>query len=276
MFPLHYLFLFIGCLVGGTLWAQPPGSPVTPRNGAQVRQIGIKDNTLFDQLLTTMAGVGSSARQTQEQQNLKPYMMPVRKLGVRGTDWSYTLATCLEYYVNLSRNFKDNLSPDYISLSLSSSGQRPSLEQGLQFLVQTGTVSAAIVPYDAAQIPTTVYATAKYQINNYLHLFQSFASPREKIFEIRKALMRGHPVVIDIQADATFPQLTNTLTWEPARAAQPATHTLLVIAYDETRQAFEVMGSWGSQWATNGYLWMGYNDLANVATNGYVMIPNAY
>lgn len=277
MFTLRFGCLLAVFLACNTTFAQPPGTVLTPRDAAEVRQIGISDNALFDQLLVAVAGVGSSARQTQEQQNLKPYMMPVRKLGIRGTDWSYTLATCLEYYVNLSRNFKDNLSPDYISLSIQSGGERPALDRGLQFLVQTGTVSAAIVPYDAAQIPSTVYATAKYQINNYLHLFQSFASPREKTFEIRKAIMRGHPVIVNLQADADFPKLPSaTPIWEPVRTGSPVAYTLLIVGYDETRQAFEVMSSWGSQWANNGYLWMSYNDLSNAATNGYVMIPNTY
>jgi hypothetical protein len=265
----------IGFLFAGSLLAQPP-QPFATRDASQVQALGISNAALFDQLMVTVAGVGSNSRMTQEQQNLKPYMMPVRKLGFRGMDWSYMLASCLEYYVNLSRNFKDNLSPDYISLSLQSQGQRASLEEGLKFLVQNGTVSAAIVPYDAAQISSTVYATSKFQINNFLHLFQSFASPREKIFEIRKALMRGNPVLIEFQADDAFAALTQIRRWEPVRAGVPKAYTLLIIGYDENEQAFEVMSGWGSSWANNGYLWMDYNDLANAASDGYVMVPNTY
>ncbi|MEZ4987486.1 MAG: hypothetical protein R2795_20980 [Saprospiraceae bacterium] len=49
-------------------------------------------------------------------------MMPVRRQGIRGSDWSYMLASCMEYYVNLSRNFMITFSPDFhISLGLQSS-----------------------------------------------------------------------------------------------------------------------------------------------------------
>jgi len=253
--------------------AQPP-SNLTPREAQNVTSLGVTNNALFDQLMITVAGVGSNSRLTQERQSLKPYMMPVRQVGFRGADWSYMLASCLEYYVNINRNFKDNLSPDYISLSLASQGQRPSLEQGLRFLAQNGTVSAAIVPYDAAQIPSTVYATTKYQINNFLHLYQPFASAREKIFEIRKALMRGNPVVIEFRTSPTFAQQGAARIWEPIRSGNDdQSFILIVIGFDENTQAFEVMSGWGSQWANNGYLWISYNDLANRSTNGYVMIP---
>lgn len=270
----HYrLFLFfVGILFQQSLFAQPPVNEYTSKDASQLQAIGITDQSKFDQLLMAIPGVGSNSRLIQEQQSLKPYMMPVRKMGFRGADWSYMLASCLEYYVNLKQNFKDNLSPDYISLSLQSLGQKPSIAQGLNFLTQTGTVSAAIVPYDAAQIPQSVYATTKYQINNYLHLFQSFASEREKIFEIRKALMRGHPVLIEIKADANFPSLTNTRVWETPRTLGDYSYTLLLVGYDENTESFELRSSWGSNWANNGYLWVKYNDLANAAVNGYVMV----
>lgn len=276
MLTEHIYFLALIFFSISILNAQPPAENFTPRDASQVRSVGVSNTALFDQLMVTVEGVGSNSRMIQEQQNLKPYMMPVRKLGFRGSAWSYMLASCLEYYVNIERNFKDNLSPDYIALSLQSEGGRPSLEKGLQFLVQNGTVSAAIVPYDAAQVSSTVYATAKFQINNYLHLFQSFASPREKIFEIRKALMRGNPVLIDFQAGPDFPSLQNTYEWEAHKTSEPRNYTLLIVGFDESKQAFEVMSCWGSDWAINGYLWVPYNDLANATTNGYVMIPNTY
>ncbi len=272
MFDSRLLILFL--LSSIALAAQPPSDNLTSRDASNTVSLGVSNNALFDDLMTTIAGVGSNSRLIQERQNLKPYMMPVRQIGFRGADWSYMLASCLEYYVNINRNYKDNLSPDYISLSLASQGQRPTVKEGLRFLAQNGTVSAAIVPYDAGQIPTTVYATNKYQINNYLHLFQPFASAREKTFEMRKALMRGNPVLIEMQAGPTFSQVGPTRIWEADRSnAGDQSYILLVVGYDENQQAFEVMSSWGSQWANNGYLWITYNDLANRATNGYVMVP---
>ena len=116
MSDLRLLILFL--LSSTALAAQPPSNNLTSRDASNTVALGVTNNALFDDLMTTIAGVGSNSRLIQEQQSLKPYMMPVRQLGFRGADWSYMLASCLEYYVNINRNYKDNLSPDYISLSL--------------------------------------------------------------------------------------------------------------------------------------------------------------
>lgn len=259
-------------------------STVLPAQVSQIRgkdtkgtdglAIGITDAAQIDRFLLFIPGVGSG-RQALEQQSLKPYMMPVRRVGARGSDWSYALASCLEYYVNLNRNYKDNLSPDYIALSLQASGARPSLDQGLRFLATTGTVSAAIIPYDAIAIPTAVYATTPYRITNFLHIFRDITKGREKVFEVRKALMRGNPVVVEMFTDAGFAGLRDVYQWQPAGVADQA-RTLIVVGYDETQQTFELQSAYGSEWANNGYIWVRYADFERLALNGYAMVPTGF
>ncbi|RME99064.1 MAG: hypothetical protein D6772_08210, partial [Bacteroidetes bacterium] len=142
------LFLFLA-----TSYLLHAQDPLIARDGSTVTSLGVGDQQLIDQLMVVVAGVGSRSRELQQQQSLKSFLMPVRQLGFRGVDWSYTLAVCLEYYVNLQRNFKDNLSPDYISVGVRSLGQQATVPQGLAFLAKEGTVSAAIMPYDAAEVP---------------------------------------------------------------------------------------------------------------------------
>lgn len=237
----------------------------------QYMEIGVKDIALIDQLMVVVPGVGSNARDMLQQQSVKAYMMPVRKVGFRGNELSYALASCLEYYVNLEKNYKDNLSPDYISLSLRNSGKQVSIEEAFLFLVQNGTVSAAIMPYDASAITNAVYATPKYQINNYLYLFRDVTQARQKIYETRKALMRGNPILVELRADDT----TRNLSGDGLKLPKNGTKIfpVLVVGYDETRNAFEVMSSWGSNWGNGGYAWMSYEDYGKYTNNGYVMVP---
>lgn len=234
--------------------------------------IGVTDMSLIDRLMVTVPGVGSNARDMLMVQSIKPYMMPVRKVGFRGSDLSYALASCLEFYVNLGKNYKDNLSPDYISLSLQNSGRHVTMEESFNFLVENGTVSAAIMPYDAAAIPNAVYATNKYKINNYLYIFRDVTQGRQKIFETRKALMRGNPVLIELQADPSFKTINGDRTWEPSRGGSEQ-YPLLVVGYDEGREAFEVLSCWGSNWGNGGYIWISYDDFGKQTANGYVMVP---
>ncbi len=237
-------------------------------------EIGVTNLELIDQLMVTVPGVGSNARDMLMEQSVKAHMMPVRKVGFRGSDLSYTLASCLEFYINLEKNYKDNLSPDYITLSLQNSGKQVTVEEGFRFLVENGTVSAAIMPYDAAAITNAVYATPKYKINNFLYIFRDVTQGRQKIFETRKALMRGNPVLIELQADASFKNISGDISWKASRNGDQR-FPLIVVGYDEGREAFEVRSSWGTGWANNGYIWISYDDFGKYALNGFVVVPMA-
>ncbi len=240
------------------------------KSSAEVRKIGIDDAAMIDAMMYTVPGVGKDPRDFLQRQSVKPYMMPVRKVGFRGRDLSYAIAMCLEFYVNLDKNFKVNLSPDYISLNLEGNGKKIDLHESFSFLVNEGTVSAAIMPYDANAITGAVYATQKFQINNYLHIFREMTKDREKIFETRKALIRGNPVIIELEANGSVKSLqSNMLKAQSGSERFP----LLVIGFDENTEAFEVLSCWGRNWGDGGYAWIKYNDFARYATHGYVMVP---
>lgn len=229
---------------------------------------------LVDQLMVTVPGVGSHARDLLTSQSVKPYLMPVRKMGFRGTELSYVVAACLEFYVNLERNYKVNLSPDYISLSLANVGKAVTAEDALRFLAEDGTVSAAILPYDAGALTSAVYATQKYKINNFLYLFRDVTKGRQKAYETRKALMRGNPVIVLVQADESIRSLTDTRFWKPNGPGQHR-YPMLIVGYDEEEEAFEAMSCWGRQWGSSGYIMIKYNDFENRVIDGFVMVPES-
>lgn len=232
---------------------------------------GVTDQDLFDLLMPTIAGIGHDPRDLIRRQSVKPYMMPVRRAGARGSEFSYALATCLEYYVNLNKNYKDNLSPEYIALSLQSQG-RLNVPEAFRFLAETGTVSAAIMPYESGNIPNAVYAAQKFKIANYLHLFREATRRQQKTFEVRKALMRGNPVLIELQADASIKSFKRTDVWQqPSSGAE--LFPFVVVGYDEVQQAFELQGCWGSTWGDSGYMWIPYDDFEKYAINGYAVVP---
>ncbi|MBR9921643.1 MAG: C1 family peptidase [Bacteroidetes bacterium] len=233
--------------------------------------IGIESAELIDQLMVTMPGIGSNSRQMLEEQSVKTYMMPPRSSQNIGNPASYALATALEYYVNFDRNFKVNLSPDYINLSLNES----ETGKALSFLVTNGTVSAAIMPYGASSISPGVHATPKYRIKNFLLIYREQVRERQKTFETRKALMRGNPVLVEMKVPSDFEEMKDVREWEDAnKAGEEEIAYLIVVGYDEDKEAFEVLGSYGSGWARNGYLWISYDDFGKKVKSGYVIVPD--
>jgi len=247
-----------------------------PKNSNDVIEIGVSDINIIDQLMVVVPGIGSNAREFLRHQNIKAFMMPMRKVGFRGNDICYAAAICLEYYVNLDKNYKVNLSPDFLFLSQESADKAISVTSTLHFLTEAGTVSAAILPYDAASITHAVYATQKYKINNYLFIFRSQTNDRQKIYETKKALMRGNPVLVEINANKTIKDLKGSdqisFRTKPSKNISP----FVVVAYDDDLEAFQLMSTWGKQWGLNGHAWINYKDFGKEAVNGYVLVPMEY
>jgi len=267
LFPI-ILILFISVSVN----AQDPD--LRSRNSnAELADLAVADYALIDQLMLRVPGVAADANANLQEQSVKAYMMPVRRSEKPTMIASYMLASCLEYYTNLEKNYKVNLSPDYIALNLQAQGRDLSLIDAFQFLAQDGTVSAAIMPYGAGTITNAVYATPKFRILHYLHVIRPVTKDRQKVFELRKALLRGNPILVEVQADASLAKAEGVSQWRSRNSNAAQKHQLIVVGFDEDREAFEVMSAWGSRWGRGGYLWISYDDLAACAQNGYVLVP---
>ena len=263
-YPLALLLLVFACTC---VRAQQPYGAAKSVEKLQ----GLSDLTAIDRQMFYIPGIGSPSREELLRQNIKPYMMPIRQVPQTGMEWAYALADCLEYYVNLNSNFKDNMSPDYLAMSLANAGQRPNLVDGLALLINSGTVSAAIVPYNSSTIPNSVYSVARFGISNFGYLFRQETKGRNKIFETRKALSRGNPVLVELATDPAFTSLT-TGTYT-ASGGTGETHFLTVIGYDGEAETFELRSSLGRNWGSGGYVTISYDDFGALARTGYVLIP---
>ncbi|MFT7121972.1 MAG: hypothetical protein ACJAZ9_002160 [Neolewinella sp.] len=232
--------------------------------------LGVSDIQTLDQMMAYIPGIGNPSSDLARQ-NIKSYMMPIRKAPDTRMEWAYALAGGVEYYLNLNNNFKDNLSPDFIALSLARSGIQPNIEDGLKLLIQQGTVSAAIVPYGSATIPNAVYSVQKFNISNFGFLFRPESRPRNKVFEAKKALTRGNPVIVQLSTDGSF----NSLRTGSYNTSSPGaeTHYLTVIGFDNQNQYFELRGINGRDWGEAGYVRISFDNFGRLAQTGYVLIP---
>ncbi len=267
-FPLIGLLFF---LFSAKISAQTDSIP--PDFTIKGMAIGISAPEMIDQLMVTMPGLGSNAKAMMNEQSIKTYLMPPRKVGERGTLTSYILSACMEFYANYRKNYKVNLSPDFVALNLVKEG-KPDIKNGLRFLVTDGTVSADVMPYDSPKIPNTSSASSKFRITNYLQIFKETHREPQKVFEVQKALMRGNPVIVEMNVPRSFEGVSNTRFWSAiGSTAERITLPFMVVGYNLELEAFEILSSWGTEWGSNGYLWIDFDDFGDIAQNGYVLVP---
>jgi hypothetical protein len=269
------LLLGFGFLTIHSIQAQIKPSPVplsAPKN-SQTVAFGVQDQKLIDFMMPFVKGVGrANSLDNLREQSVKPFMMPVRQIEQTGTEMSYTLAACLEFYFNQDNNYKINLSPDFITLNLLSQNRSLQFNEAFQFLSQNGTVDSAILPYGSDRLTNAVYSANKFRITNYLHVFSPLTKPLQKIFEIHKALVRGNPVIVELNVDASLPLANGKDTWAP-QGVPSKTYPMAVVSYNEDKRMVELMSPWGSVWGRAGYIWITYDHFGQLAQNGFVVLP---
>ncbi len=80
--------------------------------------------------------------------------------------------------------------------------------------------------------------------------------------EFKEHLSNDVPVVIGSLLGENFSSYGYKKTGDPFKCTQLSAntgHAMLVVGYDDNKQAFKIMNSWGSNWGVNGYIWVDYD-----------------
>lgn len=82
--------------------------------------------------------------------------------------------------------------------------------------------------------------------------------------EVKEVLAGKRPVVACIEIFYDFPYITKNDPYVPMPeffTYSLGNHAILIMGYDETKQAFLIKNSYGVEWGDNGYAWIPYEYL---------------
>ena len=250
-------------------------APINAQTPSTKYEVGVADAEAIEGFMPPIGGFSNQFYSSARRISLRNLMMPIRKVELGDSLWSYSLASCLEYFVNLQTNYKRNLSPSFITLSLAAEDQNLSIVGGLKFLVKTGTVESSIVPYGTQAIPSTAADAPRFLISNFLILFSERTRSRRKVFEIRKALQRGYPIIAELEMPYDLYRYGFLGEGVPEFAEElTRRYNLLITGFDEDAEVVEVMSHWGRDWGEFGYAQVPYEILLKYLREGYVLIPS--
>ena len=106
---------------------------------------------------------------------------------------------------------------------------------------------------------------SQHRIKDFRRLFETGERDRLKIEAIKKSLIQKHPIVIAMELKQNFMKVKRgDKYWWPdlGDTTYLGTHAMTVVGFDDGKQAFEIMNSWGSLWGNDGFIWVKYKDFA--------------
>lgn len=152
------------------------------------------------------------------------------------------------------------------------------ISDALQFLSEKGDCLASQFDFDinnCAQQPDSAVEqqARRFAIQDFLTLFGLKESPELKVQRVKRVLARHKPVIIGMNVLRNFYDLKNALYWHPDIGNQtPAGgHAMVVVGYDDRKEAFRLMNSWGKNWGDNGFIWVKYKDFGVFCKYAYAM-----
>jgi hypothetical protein len=157
-----------------------------------------------------------------------------------------------------------------------------SIIDALLTLINLGDATLKTTPYKCG---LTITETAKSEAGNYKIADASFLfaakgyskedaylKTREEAIDLtKKALTEGSPIAVSFTLPQSFLDIKSAV-WNPdSRESSVDTawkhnkHAMCVIGYDDNMAggAFQVLNSWGADWADKGMIWIKYNDFVS-------------
>lgn len=113
---------------------------------------------------------------------------------------------------------------------------------------------------------------SQHRIKDYHRLFETNERDRIKINASKKSLMQKHPVVIAMEIKQNFTQIKRgDQYWWPSLGDTTylGMHAMVVVGFDDGKQAFEIRNSWGDLWGNEGHIWVKYKDYARYCRHAF-------
>ncbi len=179
--------------------------------------------------------------------------------------------------------FAESLSPAYVYNRLRPPGTvcwgTLKMVDALDMLKTEGTVPLGDFPDDMLKCkipaaPELKVKAANYRIDDWRAINR--VSPDDwrtplVLDDVKGALSRGVPVVFAMPTGFDFSNFKGGTVYDVPAATGRFYHAMAVVGYDEDKQAFRVINSWGPRWGDGGYAWISYGTFQRLAGEAYAL-----
>ena len=175
-------------------------------------------------------------------------------------------------------------SPSFVYNQIGLDGcQGAYIQNAMEFMQQKGVVPFNDFKYNDQDCKTQPNSALESKASqNKLHGFTRLTDGESteaiNVRAVKEHLAKDAPVVIGMMVGGTFMQgMMGKEVWDPTdddrSQAGFGGHAMCVIGYDDRKQAFQIMNSWGPEWGKNGIGWVRYPDFKEFVREAYGVDP---
>jgi C1A family cysteine protease len=182
----------------------------------------------------------------------------------RSTSYQNTYGGAYSFGVNI-------FSPEYVynQIKVTNCAGGAYTADGLDLLVNQGVCTWHSMPYtdvDCDDMPnsTQLAEAANYKISSY-------AAVPVTVADIKAQLAAGKIVVVAGSVYGAFMNLGYDQIITTAKGRVYGGHCYACVGYDDAKDAFKFMNSWGTSWATDGFGWLDYDIMYKYWREAYVL-----
>ena len=157
------------------------------------------------------------------------------------------------------------------------------IQNAMEFMKDKGVLPFNEFPYDDQDCSRQANSSLMNQATqNRMHGFTRLTESADvngiNIRAVKEHLAKDAPVVIGMMVGGSFMQnMMGKDIWAPSDEDRSQAgfggHAMCVIGYDDRKQAFQLMNSWGPEWGNNGVAWVRYGDFKEFVREAYGIDP---
>jgi len=207
--------------------------------------------------------------------DLSSYFPTPGNQGKQGSCVGWAVGYALKsYQENVELKQLIYFSPSYIYNQINNGRDGGSkIIDALNLVSQKGACLWNEMPYNEYDYYTQPSYTAKTNAIKYKIDYWRQVNIRD-IKEVKAHLNAGFPIIIGAMVDDGFENINiysnNTNIWKQRIGYTRGGHAMVVVGYDDYKNAFKVINSWGTNWGEKGFAWIDYDLFTIVVREGYV------
>jgi cathepsin L len=215
--------------------------------------------------LTALALVLVSAGLVQANPNARMFdwsqygvATPVRDQGDSQNCWAVAATEALEANWAIRHKRSIVLSPQPV-LDRTHQNGPDRVSRALDVLQKFGTTLQSLYPYTHLAGALKNIKTP-FRANRWAFINKDASKP--SVAQMKKMMSEHGPLAVGVQTTARFKSFRGSGVYRESvsnKDPNSIDHMVLLVGWDDTKGAWKLKNSWGTQWGNQGYMWIAYN-----------------